>query len=101
MKEIIDDLISLKAGEVKKVRIGGGAANSSEWIQLRADITGLVFEKMKNIQVSALGAAVVAAYTVGIYETIDEAITHMVAVSEVFRPDMEIHRKYSRKYQCE
>ena len=59
------------------------------------------FEKMKNIQVSALGAAVVAAYTVGIYETIDEAITHMVAVSEVFRPDMEIHRKYSRKYQCE
>ena len=101
MKEIIDDLISLKAGEVKKVRIGGGAANSSEWIQLRADITGLVFEKMKNIQVSALGAAVVAAYTVGIYETIDEAITHMVAVSEDFRPDMEIHRKYSRKYQCE
>ena len=91
----------LKQAERWATRYGKkGYINKYEYIS-NPDLNCLVFEKMKNIQVSALGAAVVAAYTVGIYETIDEAITHMVAVSEVFRPDMEIHRKYSRKYQCE
>lgn len=98
-KEIIDDCERIKLGGINRVRIGGGAANSAEWIQLRANITGKIFEKMENIQVSALGTAIIAAYTMGIYGNISDAIQNMVSVSRVFLPDMEVHNKYNIIYK--
>ena len=93
-KEIIDELTALKEHGVEKVRIGGGAANSPEWIQLRADLTGLTFERMENIQVSALGAAVLAACATGIYKNIGDAVSHMVKVEKIYLPNMQLHEKY-------
>lgn len=98
-RRLIEDCEKCKTGEVLSVRIGGGAANSDEWMQLRADISGKTIERMRNIQSSSLGGAVLAAVRVGIYTDIEEAIRHMVYVKERFIPNPEIRSKYESKYQ--
>ncbi len=98
-RRLIEDCAKVKQGDIKRVRIGGGAANSNEWMQLRADISGVNVERMKNIQSSSLGGAVLAAVAVGIYPDVQTAVDHMVHVGDVFTPNEEIRRKYEQKYE--
>lgn len=98
-RRLIEDCETCKAQEARSVRIGGGAANSDEWLQLRADISGKTIERMKNIQISSLGGAVLAAVRVGIYTDLEEAVRHMVHVKDRFIPNPEVRRKYESKYQ--
>ncbi len=99
-RRLIEDCEKGKQGELRHVRIGGGAANSDEWLQLRADISGKTIDRMKNIQVSSVGAAVLAATQVGIFATLEDAVEHMVHVQDVFTPRKEVYQKYEKKY-CE
>lgn len=98
-RRLIENCEKCKGRTVNSVRIGGGAANSDEWMQLRADISGKRIERMENIQISSAGSAVLAAVRTGIYESFEEAVEHMVRVKDVFVPDLERHDKYERKYQ--
>lgn len=98
-RRLIEDCESCRKTKVESVRIGGGAANSDEWMQLRADVSGKRIERMKNIQISSLGAAVLAAVRIGKYQSLDEAVEHMVHVADVFIPDLEVHEKYEKKYK--
>ena len=98
-RRLIEDCETCKAQEARSVRIGGGAANSDEWLQLRADISGKTIERMRNIQISSLGGAVLAAVRVGIYTDLEEAVRHMVHVKDRFIPNPEVRRKYESKYQ--
>lgn len=98
-RRLIENCENCKEKTVSSVRIGGGAANSDEWMQLRADISGKKIGRMKNIQISSLGGAVLAAVRIGIYENLEEAVEHMVHVQDVFVPNQEVHDKYEEKYQ--
>lgn len=97
-RRILDACRSTKGGAVREVRIGGGAANSADWIQLRADIMGVPFVRMKNIEVSSLGAAILAAVTIGSYADADAAIARMVRVRDVFEPRRAVYERYARRY---
>ncbi len=98
-RRLTDNCRKVKKGGADRMRIGGGAANSDEWMQLRADISGMTVERMKNIQVSSVGSAVLAAAAVGIYPDVAGAVSHMVHVQDTFRPDPEVCKKYEEKYQ--
>ena len=81
------------------VRIGGGAAKSSQWNQLRADMTGMRYERLATCEVSSLGAAVLAAMSTGCYETEKEAIERMVQIRDIFEPRKEVYLKYDALYK--
>lgn len=98
-RRLIENCEKCKGRSVSSVRIGGGAANSDEWMQLRADISGKKIERMKNIQSSSLGSAVLAAVKIGIYPDLQNAVEHMVHVEDVFIPNQDIHEKYEERYQ--
>lgn len=98
-RRLVDNCKAVKSSGVERVRIGGGAANSDEWMQLRADITGVKVERMKNIQISSVGSAVLAAVATGIYSDLESAVNKMVKVEDVFVPNPEVQRKYEIKYQ--
>lgn len=98
-RRLIENCENTKVGVINRVRIGGGAANSSEWMQLRADISGKKIERMKNIQSSSLGGAVMAAVTIGLYDTVEDAIDKMVQVKDVFEPNEAVRAEYEVKYQ--
>ena len=82
-----------------RIRIGGGAANSTVWMQLRADISGKIVERVDNIQVSSLGAAVLGAVQAGTYTNVEEAVSKMVRIRDVFIPDRERHDRYQERYE--
>ncbi len=81
------------------VRICGGEARSEIWTQLRADITGKVYELPEVIDCSALGAAVTGAVCLKIHKDYTDAISHMVRIEKRFYPCQERQRKYEEKYQ--
>lgn len=98
-RRLIEDCENCKGSSVISVRIGGGVANSDEWMQLRADISGKRIERMNNIQISSLGGAILAAVKIGIYPDLQEAVKHMVRIKDTFIPDLEVHKKYEEKYR--
>lgn len=99
-RRIVDECERTKKGNLGRVKIGGGAAQSKEWMQLRADITGKVFERMANIQVSSLGAAMLAAVAAGIHPDMEKAARAMVRVKDRFVPNPEVNSRYEAKYQA-
>lgn len=98
-RRILESCVVSKNGGVNRIRIGGGAANSEVWMQLRADISGKRVERMQNIEVSSLGAAVIAAVSAGIYPDLREAMAAMVHVRDVFEPREPVFQRYDKKYR--
>lgn len=98
-RRLVENCSAVKKGNIDSIRIGGGAANSSEWMQLRADISGKPIERMKNIQISSLGSAVLATVAIGIYSDLESAAAKMVHVGDRFIPNTYVREKYELKYQ--
>jgi xylulokinase len=85
--------------EVSEIRVDGGGARSSLWRQIQADITGKPIVLTRVIEdASALGAAVLTSYGVGLHKTINEAIATMVKVTEKITPIPENCEVYNRIY---
>lgn len=83
----------------KEVRVGGGGSKSDLWNRIKADVTGRIFLKMKVIDVTGLGAAILASVGVKAYSSLNEAIQNMVKISEKIEPNLEKHQKYSKIYE--
>ena len=88
--------------EINEIRSLGGGANSPLWCQIKADIIGKPLVTMKNVQDAAcLGAAVIAGVGVGLWSSVAEAVSRMVEVDHVYRPNPENREAYdelARKY---
>ena len=85
--------------EVSEIRVDGGGARSRLWRQIQADITGKPIVLTSVIEdASALGAAILASYGVGLYKTIDEAVNVMVKVIEKINPIPENREVYDGIY---
>lgn len=96
---MVENCQKAKKTEIKKIRMGGGQARASQWVQLRADVTGKCYECMEQNEVSSIGAAILAAVGAGIYENVDSAIEKMVQIGNTYIPDPERGRKYEELYQ--
>ena len=99
MRLVLESHIKAKGTVDTKVVLGGGAAKSPKWTQLRADIANVPFEVLRNTEVSSLGAAEVAAVAIGAYDSIEEAIAHMSVVKDVYVPRKEIHELYEEDFK--
>ena len=70
------ELIEADTGErVERVRLMGGGANSALWVQMIADIFERTVETTEHAEITALGAAVLAAAAVGVDATWDVVAT--------------------------
>ena len=98
-RRLVDNCRSVKKSGADRIRIGGGAANSDEWMQLRADISGMTIERMRNIQISSVGSAILGAVAVGIYPDVESAVGKMVHIRDVFRPNPDMNKRYEEKYR--
>lgn len=66
--------------------LSGGAANSSIWCQLFADVLGIRVKTTESSQAGALGAAVNAATAAGLYGNFKEAVASMVRDADLYLP---------------
>ncbi len=99
--EMRDMLEALKEGGLPNFnyyRVTGGAARSSLWNQIQADIYGGSVETVKVSEATALGAAMLATLGVGIYKDIHEAIENMVHVDNRWEPIPENVKVYNEMF---
>ena len=81
-----------------EIVFAGGAAKSPLWCQIVADVLGLPVKVPVVKEATALGAAILAGYGVGIYQDIYAAARELVQWDKTYAPNMEIHAVYEEMY---
>jgi len=76
--------------KIEEVRVSGGIAKSELFNQIQADIYGKVVVKTECSEASALGAAMIAATTIGIYKDINTAVDNIINVNKLSRKEPNI-----------
>lgn len=67
---IIEELV----GAIREIRVSGGAARSTTFNQIQADVYGKPVLRSVSEQSSGLGALILAAWAVGKYSSIGQAV---------------------------
>ncbi len=83
-----------------EIIFAGGASKSPLWSQILADVLGMPVKVPVVKEATALGAAILAGYGVGIYETIEEGVRQTVRWDRTFQPDLRNHEIYSELYHA-
>ncbi len=76
----------------------GGAAKSNAVLQLKADIFGAPFVRLRHTECGAAGAAMLAGIAGGVFRDAGEAVKSFVHQDRVFEPDPRRHRHYRELY---
>ncbi|MBN1299385.1 MAG: carbohydrate kinase [Actinobacteria bacterium] len=92
---------NLKKGgiDLKKAVMSGGATNSSQWVQMFADILNIEIKTTTSKEVGLLGLAIIQAMGLGIYKSLKDAIYNMVRTSAVYRPDKNKTTTYKKRFK--
>ncbi|MDN5312357.1 MAG: hypothetical protein PWQ68_1330 [Thermoanaerobacteraceae bacterium] len=98
MRDMLESLQEANFAPFECYRVTGGAARSSLWNQIQADVYGKPVETVKTSEATALGAAMLAAVGVGIYKDIHEAIDNMVHVVGRWEPIEENVKVYNEMF---
>ncbi len=80
------------------VRLTGGAARSSEWVGIFADILQVAVEIPDGTELGALGAAIAAGVASGCFDGYNEAVEKMVHCSRRQEPNAAMKDVYDGKY---
>ena len=81
-----------------EINFAGGAAKSPLWAQILSDVLGLPVRVPVVKEATALGAAILAGYGVGIYSSIEEGAKRTVKWDKVYQPNEENHKVYGELY---
>lgn len=88
IERIIEYTEKLTGVTVTQIRSLGGGSLSKLWCQIKADITGREVVTMKNTQDAAcLGAAIIAGYGYGAWDSIEETAIRFSQIDKVYEPD--------------
>lgn len=83
----------------KELYLGGGGSQSDEICQITADMFGLPAYRTQTHEASSIGSAMVAFTALGYFESMEEAVSGMVHIKDVFTPNMENHKIYQKLYE--
>ena len=103
LRKNCEDILS-KGTKIRSIVATGGGAKSPVWCQLQADITGLPVEVPAVTEAGCLGAAMVAAWSEGQYESL-EAAAKDVKMVRSYTPNAtaamgEKYRKFNKLYDA-
>lgn len=85
IRDVMEVLLE-RGAEVHTVRVGGGGSASDAWNQIKADVFNRPVVVPAVRDSSLMGAAVIAAWGVGLHPTGDDAARAMVHPAQVFEP---------------
>lgn len=90
------EVIEEAGAEISQVTVAGGAARSDVWSQIKADAIGKPVFVPVVTDSSLLGAAIIAAWGVGIFPNISKGAKTMVKLRACFEPRPEEHAAYTQ-----
>ncbi|WP_297742131.1 FGGY-family carbohydrate kinase [uncultured Tessaracoccus sp.] len=96
MRHNLDAIEQGTGTKLTQLRGMGGGTRSTLWSQIMADTTGLPITVAAQSEVSALGAAVLAMASTGVYGNTDVATAarEMAQSGRTIEPDMHLHERY-------
>lgn len=94
----IDKLMNSRILPPESIRMAGGATNSAVWVQIFADILQMPIETVTANETGALGCAIAAAFAVGDFPTLNDAVNTMCQVAPAVLPDPAKAEIYNKKY---
>ncbi len=83
----------------EEITFAGGAANSRLWAQILSDVLGIPVNIPKVREATALGAAILAGYGIGLYEDISQTAKELVIIEQRLTPDMNNNRIYEKMFR--
>jgi len=93
IRKNLDHLGKLKIKPERIISLGGGS-KADVWNQIKADITGREIVVNKSRESTSLGAAILAAVSLGWFGNIEEATKNVVKIRRTFKPGkIKIYRK--------
>ena len=92
----LDGLSAATGVRVEVIRAMGGGTRSPLFVQILADVLGRPLEICGEPEISALGAAIVAAVAVDAYPGLPEACTAMTSTGRTVQPDLARGEHYAR-----
>ena len=84
---------------IRSMRITGGGAKSSTWVQLKADIMGKPIASLHVSEGTSAGAAILAGLGIGAFDSVGEAVAQWVKVKAIFEPDPKKHARYEERFE--
>ncbi|MGX8709523.1 MAG: xylulokinase [bacterium] len=94
----VDALASMGL-EVDEIRAFGGGSKSPEWNQINADILQKTVCVTNSKEAACLGAAILAGYATGIFDSIENACDNMIEVVARYKPNPENKAVYDHGYE--
>ncbi len=85
--------------QFKQLTVSGGASQSDEICQITANIFNRPVLRGQTHETSGLGAAIITAYGIGSFKSINEAVNSMVHYKETFLPQKEHIQIYKELYE--
>ena len=73
----------------EKIAVSGGASQSDEICQIVADVFNMPLLRGKTHETSGLGAAIITAYGISEFTSLNDAVKNMVTYADVFSPKPE------------
>ncbi|MBC7958338.1 MAG: hypothetical protein H7X94_00595 [Vallitaleaceae bacterium] len=83
---------------ISELRCVGGAAHSPKWLQVKADITKCTVKTLQVREAACLGAALLAATSIGGYHSLEEAVSRTVRIDQTYVPNLERSIVFDEKY---
>ena len=80
--------------QTDSLKVIGGGAKSSLWMQMIADVTGKRVQRLDREDVALWGASILAGCGVGIFTDRRETSRSHVGIREEFIPGLQAHKKY-------
>jgi sugar (pentulose or hexulose) kinase len=93
-KELQLDTTSDSSG----IRVAGAAAADDTLNQLKADIFQKPFLSVKEIEATAMGAAIIAAVGHNWFQSIDQAVNAMVEIDREIKPNLENAKRLKQRF---
>ena len=81
-------------GKAREIRIAGGATKSPFFNQIQADVYGTRVVTTNFAEATALGAALLAAASLGWHPTLEKAVEKVVQVVSRYEPYPDAHARY-------
>jgi len=95
--ELIEVMRSMGIDASEFIATGGGA-KSHAWLQIKADILGVPFVRLRNTECGVAGAAILAGLGTGVYTTATDATAGFVHREKVFTPNPARRAIYADRY---
>jgi xylulokinase len=83
--------------EVALLRAVGGGARSARWMQINADILNRPIAVPRVTEATCLGAALLAGWGAGCYDSLEAAARSLIAVERTFTPRPSRVEQYARR----